>query len=61
MLAALMAVVGNGDAGLGQGGLIRGAEGVERLGEAVVVDVAVGGVGAGVADVGVDVDGEAVS
>ena len=48
-------------AGLGECSLVRGAEGVQRLGKAVVVDVAIGGVGACVADVGVAVDGEAVA
>ena len=46
--------------GLVSAALVRGAEGVERLVEAVVVDVAVGGIGAGIADVGVGVDGEAM-
>ena len=54
-----MAVVGNGMPALVRAVLSVALKRVERLGKAVVVDVAVGGVGAGIADVGVGVDGEA--
>jgi len=47
-----------GDASFGERVFIGGAERVERLIEAVVVYVAVGGVASGVADVGVGVQGE---